>query len=68
MFIFGCQEHEVASISARAQEGHYPIDARLQARSLDHGSRYRGRMSTPRAVFFFFFSSPPPLIVFSMML
>eukprot|EP00434_Breviolum_minutum_P002700 symbB.v1.2.002379.t1/scaffold110.1/size325157/26 len=31
MFIFGCQEHEVTGIAARAQEGHYPIDQRLQA-------------------------------------
>eukprot|EP00439_Symbiodinium_sp_Y106_P068969 s4197_g11.t2 len=31
MFIFGCQENEVAGIAARAQEGHYPIDGRLQA-------------------------------------
>eukprot|EP00913_Durusdinium_trenchii_P025393 g23838.t1 len=31
MFIFGCEEHQVAGISARAQEGHYPIDNRLQA-------------------------------------
>lgn len=31
MFIFGCQEHEVTGIAAKAQEGHYPIDPRLQA-------------------------------------
>jgi len=31
MFIFGCLEHEVASITARAKEGNYPIDPRLQA-------------------------------------
>jgi len=30
MFIFGCLEDEVASIKARAQEGHYPIDPRMQ--------------------------------------
>eukprot|EP00438_Fugacium_kawagutii_P025023 Skav213309 [mRNA] locus=scaffold1383:38444:42535:+ [translate_table: standard] len=32
MFIFGCQEHEVTGIAAKAQEGHYPIDQRLQDR------------------------------------
>ena len=31
MFIFGCLEHEVAQISAKAKSGHYPIDSRLQA-------------------------------------
>jgi len=31
MFIFGCLEHEVAGIAAKAKEGHYPIDSRLQA-------------------------------------
>merc|ERR1719330_1069412 len=31
MFIFGCLEHEVAGIKARAKQGHYPIDGRLQA-------------------------------------
>merc|ERR1719253_549230 len=30
MFIFGALEHEVPSICARAKEGHYPIDPRLQ--------------------------------------
>jgi starch phosphorylase len=31
MFIFGCLEHEVADIKAKAATGHYPIDMRLQA-------------------------------------
>jgi starch phosphorylase len=31
MFIFGALEHEVPGIAARAKEGHYPIDGRLQA-------------------------------------
>merc|ERR1719254_48809 len=31
MFIFGCLEHEVDGIKARAKQGHYPIDGRLQA-------------------------------------
>jgi starch phosphorylase len=31
MFIFGCLEHEVDSIKARAKHGNYRIDARLQA-------------------------------------
>jgi len=30
MFVFGCLEHEVARIAAKAKEGHYPIDGRLQ--------------------------------------
>jgi len=30
MFVFGCLEHEVAHIAAKAKEGHYPIDGRLQ--------------------------------------
>eukprot|EP00401_Gymnodinium_catenatum_P075709 CAMPEP_0117530310 /NCGR_PEP_ID=MMETSP0784-20121206/38277_1 /TAXON_ID=39447 /ORGANISM="" /LENGTH=607 /DNA_ID=CAMNT_0005326649 /DNA_START=12 /DNA_END=1832 /DNA_ORIENTATION=+ len=30
MFIFGCHEDEVAGIRARAQQGHYPIDPRMQ--------------------------------------
>eukprot|EP00930_Biecheleria_cincta_P068670 TRINITY_DN5636_c0_g1_i1.p1 TRINITY_DN5636_c0_g1~~TRINITY_DN5636_c0_g1_i1.p1 ORF type:complete len:917 (+),score=207.90 TRINITY_DN5636_c0_g1_i1:69-2753(+) len=30
MFIFGCLEHEVAGIAAKAKQGHYPIDPRLQ--------------------------------------
>merc|ERR1719156_65647 len=29
MFIFGCLEHEVPAIKAKAAEGHYPIDSRL---------------------------------------
>lgn len=31
MFIFGCLEHQVADIAAKAKSGHYPIDSRLQA-------------------------------------
>jgi len=31
MFIFGCLEHEVPGIAAKAKQGHYPIDGRLQA-------------------------------------
>merc|ERR1719223_1398730 len=31
MFVFGCLEHEVDGIKARAKQGHYPIDGRLQA-------------------------------------
>jgi len=31
MFIFGCLEHEVKDVAARAKEGHYPIDDRLNA-------------------------------------
>jgi starch phosphorylase len=30
MFIFGALEHEVPGVVARAKEGHYPIDGRLQ--------------------------------------
>merc|ERR1719145_582016 len=30
MFIFGCLEDEVPCIKARAKEGHYPIDSRMQ--------------------------------------
>merc|ERR1719221_2406673 len=30
MFIFGCLEHEVDTIKARAKQGYYPIDGRLQ--------------------------------------
>merc|ERR550537_630213 len=30
MFIFGCLEDEVAGIKARAKEGHFPIDPRMQ--------------------------------------
>jgi len=30
MFVFGCLEHEVGGIAAKAKEGHYPIDGRLQ--------------------------------------
>merc|ERR1719476_447340 len=30
MFIFGCLEDEVPAIKARAKEGHYPIDSRMQ--------------------------------------
>mmetsp|Transcript_49259 Transcript_49259/g.112149 ORF Transcript_49259/g.112149 Transcript_49259/m.112149 type:complete len:901 (-) Transcript_49259:143-2845(-) len=30
MFIFGCLEHEVPDIKAKAAAGHYPIDGRLQ--------------------------------------
>merc|ERR1719298_198560 len=30
MFIFGCLEHEVPAIKARAKQGHYPIEPRLQ--------------------------------------
>merc|ERR1719382_1523521 len=30
MFIFGCLEDEVPAIKARAKEGHYPIDPRMQ--------------------------------------
>mmetsp|Transcript_51972 Transcript_51972/g.161001 ORF Transcript_51972/g.161001 Transcript_51972/m.161001 type:complete len:901 (+) Transcript_51972:102-2804(+) len=30
MFIFGCLETEVPDIKARAKQGHYPIDGRLQ--------------------------------------
>merc|ERR1712050_740651 len=30
MFIFGCLETEVPEIKARAEQGHYPIDPRLQ--------------------------------------
>merc|ERR1719188_1943992 len=30
MFIFGALEHEVPGVAARAKEGHYPIDGRLQ--------------------------------------
>jgi len=31
MFIFGCLENEVKGVAARAKEGHYPIDDRLQS-------------------------------------
>eukprot|EP00930_Biecheleria_cincta_P045964 TRINITY_DN3168_c0_g1_i1.p1 TRINITY_DN3168_c0_g1~~TRINITY_DN3168_c0_g1_i1.p1 ORF type:complete len:1026 (-),score=253.64 TRINITY_DN3168_c0_g1_i1:56-2806(-) len=31
MFIFGCLEHEVPGIAAKAKQGQYPIDGRLQA-------------------------------------
>jgi len=31
MFIFGCLEHEVAGVAAKAKNGDYPIDSRLQA-------------------------------------
>jgi starch phosphorylase len=31
MFIFGCLEHEVAAITAKAKQGNYPIDGRLEA-------------------------------------
>jgi len=31
MFIFGCLEHEVGAITAKAAQGNYPIDGRLQA-------------------------------------
>merc|ERR550532_1060414 len=31
MFIFGCLEHEVPGIAAKAKQGNYPIDGRLQA-------------------------------------
>jgi len=30
MFTFGCLEDEVSSIKARAREGHYPIDPRME--------------------------------------
>merc|ERR1719463_959486 len=30
MFIFGCLEDDVPCIKARAKEGHYPIDPRMQ--------------------------------------
>merc|ERR1719401_1049789 len=31
MFIFGALEHEVGGVVAKAKQGHYPIDGRLQA-------------------------------------
>jgi len=44
MFIFGCLEHEVAAITAKAKQGNYPIDGRLQAvfNAIKNGDFSRG--------------------------
>merc|ERR1719189_2135183 len=48
MFIFGCLEDEVPNIKARAKQGHYPVDPRMQE-VFDEIKRGRFSMGDDRA-------------------